>query len=160
MFPLHRNISQQHFTSRISRQGISYNAAAFAPAGAIAPAGPDFEAAGPDFSEAAGPDFSEAAGPDFSEAVGPDFSEATEPNVKRCRVGPLHKDCLCRYKNRYRHMAMGPFAIDTTGQGTPPANCLCTFVRCLGSQEICHVGFLSNFVQSWWAQFPDLLILN
>ena len=69
-------------------------------AGAIAPAGPDFEAAGPDFSEAAGPDFSVATstGPDFSEAVGPDFSEATEPNVKRCRGGPLNKDCLCRYK--------------------------------------------------------------
>ena len=62
-------------------------------------AGPDFsEAAGPDFSEAAGPDFSEDVGPDFSEAVGPDFSEATEPNVKRCRGGPLDKDCLCRYK--------------------------------------------------------------
>ena len=30
-------------------------------AGTVAPAGPDFEAAEPDFSEAAGPDFSEAA---------------------------------------------------------------------------------------------------
>ena len=36
-------------------------AAAFAPAGAIAPAGPDFEAAGPD-SEVAGPDSTD--GPD------------------------------------------------------------------------------------------------
>ena len=41
----------------------------------IAPAGPDFVAAGLDF-EAAGPDFYEAAKPDFSEAAGPDFSEA------------------------------------------------------------------------------------
>ena len=53
-----------------ARQSRAHDTAgAIAPAGAIALAGPDFEAAGPVF-EAAGPVF-EAAGLDFG-AVGPD----------------------------------------------------------------------------------------
>ena len=55
-----------------------------APAGAIAPAGPDFEAASPDL-KAAGPDF-EAAGPDF-EAAGPD-SEVAGPDSTDGPDGP------------------------------------------------------------------------
>ena len=59
-----------------------YYLGGIAGAAALAPAWPDFEAAGPDF-EAAGPDF-EAAGPD-SEAAGPDSEAAGPDSCRGCR---------------------------------------------------------------------------